>query len=197
MQQWLYDVLIQILCYVGLALFVVLVLDFMTARALRTWFRVKTSSGKLILVCSRNIVQDYFRAGRIEDGFIIFKGLNKEPKRVAVPPGAVYRAWGVNCILVDDIKNAVMLRDFNMVPGYDAEKHESLYLRALYRPTLMDDKTKIILILLVAVILVVGFGFYMTKGWIDGVNANILALKAIATPTIQNAGQVITTAAGG
>lgn len=189
------DVLIQVGCYLGFGLFILLAIDFMSARYWRTWFRVKTSSGRLVLINAKGLVQDYFRAGKIEEGFIIFKGLNKEPKRIAVPPGAVYRSMGVNCLLIDDVRNAIMLRNFDVVPGYDAEKHESLYLRALYRPTLMDNKTQVMLILLVVVLLGLAFGFYMTKSWIDSNTASVLAKLAEMTTANAPAGQAVVSGA--
>lgn len=193
---FIYQVLVQIGVYLGVVLFVFLLIDFMSVKWLRTWFRVKQSRGQLLLVHVRSAVQDFYRVGKIVDGFLMYKGFTKEQKRIALADNCIFRSAGVNCVVVDDVKNAVLLRNFDVVTGYDAEKHESLYLRALYKPAILDSNTKIMMVLLIVVIIAVAFGFYLAHGWIVSSQEVVLSavngLKEIVPPITNTAGQVVT-----
>lgn len=118
-----------------------------------SWFKVKTSRGKKILVRVRTVVQDYYKPGQIDKGFLIFKDREKEERRLSVGEGMVYRGMGVNNIDVDDETNAVVKRDFQAVSGFDAVKYNYLYLRALFRPEQLQKELRIIIILLVVTLL--------------------------------------------
>ena len=192
---FIYQVLVQIGVYVAVVIFVFLLIDFMSVKWLRTWFVVKQSRGQKLFIHVRNEVQDFYRTGKLENGFLVYKGLSKETKRIALSDNCIYRSMGVNCVIVDDIKNAILSRSFDQVSGFDAEKHESLYLRALYKPSILDNNTKIMLVLMIVILIAVAFGFYLTRGWIVGSQEVLLSavngLKEISTPIVASGRQVV------
>ena len=71
--------------------------------------------------------------------------------------GDIYRSIGVNCIEVDDIKNAVVKKDFSTAEGYDAHKFDNLLVRALYKPAVNENMQKIERVLLFIALAVLGF----------------------------------------
>lgn len=179
---------IQIAAYLAVMLFVVLVLNFLSQGFLTTWFRVKSSRGKLMLLKIRTIKQDYFASGKLDGGFLKWKR-NGEEKRIALKDNGnftIYRSMGVDVIDIDDEKNAIMLHDWSKVEGFDAEAFESLYKRALYKPQILDKNTQMILIGVVIVGLLVAGGFYLSYHWHQ---ETMLAIQNIA-----NIGQPVTQA---
>jgi len=90
------------------------------------------------------------RIGHIEEGFLVYKKRNsKEKARLAVPEKATDRYLGIDWIYVDEKKDAIMRPDWSPVEGHDAELTESLYIRALEKPSLQDKNAKIILLLVI------------------------------------------------
>ena len=154
------DALMIIGSYVGVILLTFFSFQFFSAGFISKWFRVKTSRGKLVLVKVKGIMQDYYRAGRIEQSFLFFKDNHKEARRIKLPRDCLYRSIGVHIVDVDDEKNAVNKLNYEAVSGFDAQKYEELYVRALYKPNVFDNKQKIVLYILIAVLLgVVIIGF--------------------------------------
>jgi hypothetical protein len=106
------------------------------------------------------------------EGFVVYKKKNSDGKmervRLSMPEqkSVVYRSAGVNVVETDDEKNCLILPSYEFISGFDPEKFESLYIRALYKPSLANDMIKIILIIVIVVGIAVVFGFYMTRGWI-------------------------------
>jgi hypothetical protein len=186
---------------VGLAVFVIVLLDFWSVKFLRTWLRVKMSRGQLILLRVNMKVQDIYRVGKIEEGFLVFKGSGKGQRRIALPNDTIFRSMGVNCAIIDDEKNCVVKINFEAVSGFDAEKFDDLLTRALYKPSILDDKTKIIIIILVVLVLAVGFGFYLTHGWINegdaATNAKLDALIQLLQASGQLGSQAVSGAVSG
>jgi hypothetical protein len=151
----------------------IIALSFFQRGFLIPFMRVKLSQGKLILVKIRGISKDYFRAGRITETELRYKDEAKHTRLINIPEikeeqtieekaknlnerrrvlNCIYRTIGVSCIDVDDETNAIMSRDYSAVTGFDAERMENLNVRALMKPTIMDDKTKLMIILLVVII---------------------------------------------
>lgn len=128
--------------------------------------RVKLSFGRLLMVKIKAVNRDYFRTGRIEDGFLIYKSINKdeEEKRMVISDSnEIYYAVGCRWIDVHEELNCILSPDLSGVTGFDAVKFSNLYVRALTKPVISDKKEKILIMgffLLVVLMVVVGFLVY-------------------------------------
>jgi hypothetical protein len=134
--------------------FVVLIISaFALSFLMRGFFfkflKVKASFGSKILVRIHTQIDRYYTIGIIEDGFLVFRTRTKSNRRVVLPNGAIYRSIGVYWIDVDEEKNCVIKPNMEVVSGFDADRYNSLYLRALYRPAIQDANAKIMMILVV------------------------------------------------
>lgn len=161
---------IEFFVYVGYGLFAMVVvfgiLNFLLGGMLRPFLDVKRSRGKKILVRARHPVQDYFVAGSIEEGFLIFKDRQKNTRRIAMQPGVVSRAATIYWVELDDEKNCFFKRDSGeAVSTNDPVKVDNLIVRALMRPGLFgDEMVKAILALLVVALVAVAIvGFLVYK----------------------------------
>lgn len=180
------DVFIQI----GAYLFIIVAILFLINRAmggfLFTWFKVRQKRDLKLLVKVNTHIGNYFRAGDVDEGWIVYRPLGKkkdEMKRINLSSGCVYRAYNVLCVDVDDEKNCVFKRDLSAVSGYDAEKNNSLHLRALYKPSIMDDKTKIILVILIVVVIGIIISVLLSYTTDQKILAGIEALKTVGQTT--------------
>lgn len=115
------------------------------------WLRVRASRGKLTLVKVRGKLRDFWEYGQIKGEFLIY-GKKENKKRVHIEDNIVYRCFGVTVVDTDETTNAVSKTNYSAVTGFDAEKFEDLYTRALFRPTLSTDANRILIILLIVVI---------------------------------------------
>jgi len=179
-------VFIQIGAYLFLVVAIFFFLNRATQGFVSNWFKVRRKRGSSLLVRVRTIVNDYFVPGKIEEGWLVYKPRGKkknEIKRLSLDEGCVYRAYGLHCVDVDDTKNCSFKRDASAVAGYDAEKNNSLHLRALYKPSLIDDKTKIIIVILIVIVIAVAISIYMTYSTGKTLGLKIDALKTIAQVT--------------
>ena len=123
------------------------------------WWRVKRSGGSKILVVVKNPLQQYFKVGNVDNGFLHYTARkrkdNKDPSRMicisnktddgrTIYDRAIYKSWGVFCIDVDDLKNCVMYRDeeqYKAVDGYNAELMDESLKTALRKPSEEDGWT--------------------------------------------------------
>lgn len=123
-----------------------------------TFFRVKYSRGKYLIVKVRDLIRPYYKIGYIDDGeWLVFKDKKKEQKRILIKSkSSIYRDLGVEWIEVDPEKNVLVEwgEIFKAVEGHDANKTDSLLTRALYKPSLVDQKLKIILIIVIIILIV-------------------------------------------
>ena len=123
------------------------------------WLKARAGRGKVILIKQRGKIRDHFLTGVIVGDYLIF-GKKDNMKRVLINNNAIYTAWGVPCVDMDEATNNLSTTDYDVAEGFDAEKYENLYIRSLYRPSLEDKTDKLLLILLIVVImLVVVVGF--------------------------------------
>jgi hypothetical protein len=129
-----------------------------------TYFRVKFSRGKKIVVKVRDMIRPKYIVGHIEGEELLFK-YHKDTKRINIERDDIYTDLKVQFVEVDPTLDCVINfgKVIKGVPGFDADKHNSLYLRCLYRPTLLDSKTNWILGLLILSLLltvvVIGLGY--------------------------------------
>jgi len=156
--------------YLALILIVVSAINIASSKWLFVWLRVKTSGGRKLLVHVRTVTQDYFKAGTVDKGFLVFKDSNKEERRILLLDDCIIKSGGVNNIYIDDTKSCVMKRNLEAVGGFDATKYNDLYLRALYKPQIYDNKEKILFAIVVVTllaVLLVGYLVYANTGRVD------------------------------
>lgn len=135
----------------------VFVLNFLTQNWILTFFLVKASRGKKVLVEVLGPTRSYFVIGNPQEGELVYKDASKLAKRSSVNPGNFIRRWGVDTAYVDEEKNAIIdfRSAFVAVMGYDNTKADRLVSRII--ATKMDDKLKTILIIGLAVAILAGF----------------------------------------
>ena len=158
------DVLMVIGSYVAVLALSFLGINVLTLGFLSRFLKVRASMGRLVLVKVLSNTDRYYKVGKVSEGFLVYKARGvKEEKRLAVPEGCIYRSMGVWCVDVDEETNElVVVRE--RLSGFDAEKYEQLYLRALYKPSLMNRNEKIVFIMLGVLILGIIVLFFFVKG---------------------------------
>lgn len=181
---------IEFYVYVGYGLFAMIavigIMNFLLGGFLGPFMKVKRSRGKKVIVRVRNQVQDYFRAGVIEEGFLVFADREKNNRRIPMQPGVVSRAITVYWVEVDDEKNCFYKRATGeAVSTYDAVRVDNLLVRALTRPGLFGDQTVKILLILIIVLLVavIAIGFMTYKNY-AGIKELILAAQTAGTGVV-------------
>lgn len=130
------------------------------------YIKVRTSFGRLVMVKVRSPLRDYFEIGEVEEGFLIYKHKIEKEKctiRLNIPQNIspFYKAMSITWVDVDDEKHAISTTDYSAVTGYDAVKNDNLHVRALMRPSLVDGKQKIMMLLIIGAILVGVLATYM------------------------------------
>lgn len=168
--------------YVGYGLFAMVAvwaaLGWLLGGFLGPFMKVKRSRGKKVLIRIRNPVQDYFRAGAVEEGILVFKDREGNNRRIPMIPGVVSRAATVYWVEIDDEKNCFFKRESaEAVSSFDAVRVDSYIVRALVKPGLFGDNTVRGLLILVIVLLVavgvVGFLVYRNGIALQAVQAAV------------------------
>jgi len=161
-----HPVFVQTIYYAIVMCFGIFIIALLQKGFLFPYLKVRASFGRLVLVKIRSINRDYFRPGKIHEGYLLFKDLEeKKQKRIALKDSsAFYKCLAVNWIDLDEMKNCIVRHSDNRsIDGFDAIKYQDLLKRALMRPTLEDKKEKIMLIMLAGVLLacvVIGYLAY-------------------------------------
>lgn len=125
-----------------------------------TWFRgfffavlkVKASGGAKVLVRAWNVTHFLFKTGVIREGYLVFT-VNKQTLRFQVDTLDFYRMLRMNCIDVDITSGVVRRRLGEVGTPYDAATADNIYRRCLLKPTIQDNKTIIILVMLALVLI--------------------------------------------
>lgn len=142
-------ILLQTINNIIILLVAIILIGFAQRGFFFVYMKVLMSFGKYILVKVRAVNRDYFKLGEIVEGFLVYK-TKTGAKRIAIQASDVfYKCLLVNWVDVDEEKNLVVRRDFAKESGFDAEKYDNLYKRALYRPSATDNKERIFLMLIV------------------------------------------------
>lgn len=134
----------------GVIVGLTLILNFITHGFFLKYLRVKGSRGKKVLVEVETLTDRYLAVGYITEGFLIYRKRHAkrgDNARITVPQNSVIKKLGVYFINVDEEKNAVQRVDYSVAEGFDAEKVEMLYKRALYKPNLQGNMFIILLII--------------------------------------------------
>ena len=161
---FLYEVGIQATTYFISFLAGIFLVDLISGGFIRTYMRVRSSFGKLVLVRVKTRLRDYYRAGKVTEGWLVFTGLDKQARRYGIPEGkeCFTRVLNVDELRVDEESGKVQTVSYSMENGNDPVKLEDLYTRALYRPSAQaGKKAAIMIVLLIALIAGVGFMIYI------------------------------------
>lgn len=155
------------------------------------YLKVRISLGALVLVKVREINRDLYAVGKIEENRLVYK-LGKEKKSIILKKDKTffYKTLGITMIDVDSEKNALCSVNYEAVDGFDAVKQENLYIRALTKPQITDNKERIIIIALVILVIATIFIAYnmlkqgqtilLIKQTVDSLNKGLVT----ATSTI-------------
>lgn len=149
-------ILLQALYYAIVLLLGILLVAALQRNWFWVWLRVRVSFDKYVLVKVRNVARDYGVVGHIEDGRTLVVHMKKgQERRVVIPEGVkvFYKFLGVQTVDYDDEKNAICTADYTPVSGFDAERYNDLFKRALKKPALQDPVMRWILILSVVTLL--------------------------------------------
>lgn len=192
------EVMLYMASYTGIVFVAFAILAWMMSGLLWPYLRTKLSRGKFVLVKVKTVTQDYFRPGKLDKGFLVFKDRAKEERRISIPTELIYeepdgeggtlerkvpakvlyRSMGVNVVDVDDERNAINTIDYTPVTGFDGVKYNDLYIRALYKPNLFDKKEKVMLALIVIIFVVVIIEAFL----LYDLSSKVAALGQISAP---------------
>lgn len=150
--------IVSYLMIIGIGFFII---NFLSNGFVGTFIKVKASRGKFCLVRINGITGEYYRSGTLDGEKLRYKNRDKKFKTITVGVDDAKRIIGVDGFEVDDIKGAIVKKDFSVVEGNDAEKVDNLIVRALTKPTLISMNEKIILLLLVVILLAVCGAIYL------------------------------------
>jgi len=171
---------------IGIAFFLI---DFLSNGFLIIFLKAKASRGKKILINVRSKTIHYFTTGEIQGDFLVYhdreskRNKQKTPKRLAIEKNDVfYRAFGVTVCNVEEGDNNFIAPYGSSIPGFDAIKHSNLYTRALTKPAEDDKDLLKILLIVVLVLCLLGFGFVYFK--VETVNIAVEGLKTVTTGAV-------------
>ncbi len=149
------------------------------------YLRVKMSFGKFVLVKIREINRDLYAVGDISESTLVYKR-KKETKRITIKKDkpVFYKTIGITMVDVDGEKNAMCSINYEGVEGFDAVKTENLYVRALTKPQISNNREKLIMLLLVVAVIISAFAavvvfrmsgeFTIMKGIIENLNTGLI-----------------------
>jgi len=170
------------LSYVGVALLIFFLLNFLTKGFIGTYLRVKASKGRRCLTIVYSATDIYYRAGEWKENFYIFKDRSKDKKNIPVADvefkSFINYTLGVPCIECDEVGNKLVNKDFNIVQlvNVDPARLNSLIMRIKNRPIEMGGKEILIwgiriLTLLIAIV---------TLAKILGIEKTLTILKSVS-----------------
>jgi len=163
---------------IGMGFFIMLLRSFLPA-----WLSVRRSGGNKVLVHIANPLMDYYKAGKVDNGFLYYKARkrvdNPDPNRmlwVGDIRNFTYKSFGVNVIDVDDIKNCIWSRygtstvspegvssNYDAVSTNNAEAYDEAQYTALHKPStkkaMFDEYTWQMISLFAYVLIIAGIIF--------------------------------------
>ena len=174
-------IIYQALGYLMSTLIGIAIIGFLQRGFFIPYLRVRSSLGKFVLVKIRAVNRWYYDVGKLDQSDLVF-GKKKERKRINnVKDIHFYRSLGITWVNIDEETNAILTPDLKGVTGFDAEKQESLLVRALFKPSLEDHRNKIIMVLILAAILAAGLSAYFSYNILNemgALRAGVDSLKA-------------------
>lgn len=153
-----------------------------------SYVKVRASFGRLVLIKLKAINTDHFTWGKIDgDGFLVW-GKKYQEKRVKILDSSdFYSLLGVKCIDIDEETNWVIKPTGDKVDGFDAQKYENLYVRALYKPNIQEGMEKIMIgiaVLTIILIVVCIFMVYKQGVTIQGLTSAIHQLQQVQQQSV-------------
>lgn len=151
-----------------------------------TYFKVRFSWGKYVMVKVRSPLRDYFMKGWVDEGFLMYEikrsWKEKDIIRLNIPkkgPSPFYKCMSVTWVDVDDEKHAICQTDYSTVTGYDAIKNNNLHQRALMRPSLTNGMEKMMMAGIVICAILAGLALMIA--WKNGQAIGLLqqGIKAV------------------
>lgn len=124
------------------------------------YLKVRMSFGKYVLVKVRASIRDYFAVGRVEEDYLIYKRRGAEI-RILITDNIFYKSLSVLWVDVDESLNAACKVDYTGVKGYDAERFDDLYTRALMKPAIKSNFEKIIILICLGSLVAAGAAAYL------------------------------------
>lgn len=144
-----------ILVWAGVLFMLFFIINFVLKGLLLALLRVKTSRGRLLLIRVVGYVDTYFKTGYVKEEELHFKNRERIAVALGMDRSLVYRFLGVNWVDVDEKTGRIINHvELSSYPGYSPEIQDSIVKRALYRPSLYDNKMKIILVIIILVLIV-------------------------------------------
>jgi hypothetical protein len=152
-----------VISYIGVAVLIFFVINFLTKGFLLVYLRVKASQGSKVLVEINSATDEYYRVGKFEDGFFKFKNRAKEEKAIqmdeAVFKKFIVHTMGVCKVEVDEPGNTFIDKDFQTYNfSVDSGRLNTILMRIKNRPV---PKTKQEILLLVLLLLILGAVVFM------------------------------------
>ena len=135
-----------------------------------TYFKVRTSFGKYVMIKVRSPLRDYFMVGWVDDGFLVFnfkvdKGAFKPHQEIRLAldntKKVFYRCMNVMWIDIDEETGNICATDYKAVSGFDKVKFSDLLKRAIMRPEIMDAQRNLLIFLIIICILLGGVNIYL------------------------------------
>jgi len=178
----LHPILLQTMYYMVVVVLSLFILGFIQRGFFWKFLKVKMSFGRLILVKVRGLTRDFYSIGEVEESFLVFK-THKSKKRIIVKNKSnkeseseskgdiikkeiktntvFYRSLGVIWVDYDENTGALSRTDYSGIEGFDPVKFEELYTRALFKPAISDDRTKVIFTILAVLIILTIISIYL------------------------------------
>lgn len=130
------------------------------------YLKVKASGGRKALIRAWNMTHWDFIPAQIIDGFVVFK-VGKDNRRISVEDNQFYLMLRVHFLDIDLATNNVITRFGELKSGHDAEKTDSLLVRALMKPVPKNILLVVVLFIailaLIAAAVAAGEGFQLIK----------------------------------
>jgi hypothetical protein len=166
-------------------------INWLSAGVIKTFMKVKSSRGRLVLIKLHTKLRTYVSTGWLEgDDLVYFDKESKEnkqkvPKRISSPGrDCFYRFMGLWTCDIDEATNNLIKPDGSIKEGYDAIRWNNLYLRALMKPAPQEkDRIFIIIIcIMLFIVLILGIVTLVKTGQLS---SQITALKSIGSSAIK------------
>jgi hypothetical protein len=156
-------------CGVVLIIMLVMLLNFISKGYLLKLLKVKGSRGKKQLVLLKTSLEYYHTIGWMEGKMFCWKDREsklfdkKLAKNVQAKDGMFFRLFNVDCVIIDEATNSIIMPNQLVEGGFDSILYENRVIRALNKP-LEDDKKMLLLIIILCLcavtMLAVFFGIF-------------------------------------
>jgi hypothetical protein len=173
------DILIQIGSYLFVFIMAMMIINFLTKGYVFKYIQVKAGRGKKVLIRLESPTGIYYQAGHFKDKNLVYKYMDGSKGTLTQDlKKCIYYEMGVPCIDLDE-KTGKVIDKVNKteVSGCDPQKTDQDIARAYERPTVIDKKENLMLLLQIIIIIVLAIGAFMLKNLADKVaNLNVIGV---------------------